>query len=276
MGKSFFTLIADLINGNKTEEAGDVANVGTTAPNNAIDKKSALLEAVISTLKSNYAGVKVSMADKSLVLWVNDSLFYDSLMLGDFKQQMITTVVDELGLEFGELVIRSPKPADNSSAEVMPGCYLQIEGFQKKQMVSRGVIYSVPGYGSIIGDCVNLDSQEIHRLPASRYNIGVGVQPRMSDGSHRVNQIAVNDDPASPDYEKNKYVSRAHANIIYNDKYGFMLCVEMGGSRVAQKRTHIYRNGRQIELNNTLVPEQLYDDDYIVLSKHVHLLFKKV
>ncbi|MBQ8542663.1 MAG: hypothetical protein IJ436_04240 [Bacteroidaceae bacterium] len=275
MGMNFFERIANLINGNKAENISEVTD-SSKYSQNAINKNALLLERIVSVLKSNYAGIKVSMIEKSLTLCVNDALFYDSLMLSNFKEQLITTIIDELGLEFGSVEIKDTKPVDSNWVEVMDNCFLLIETIRQKQMVHRAVISTVAGYGSILDGCLTLDSQEIQKLPNSRYNIGVGRQPRMSDGSHRVNQIAIDDNPDSPEYNNNKYVSRAHAYISYSDKCGFMLCVELSGTRAAQKRTHIYRGANKIELNNTLIPEQLHDGDYIVLSKYVHLLFKKV
>ena len=83
------------------------------------------------------------------------------------------------------------------------------------------------------------------------------------------------DEKIAEEYHKNKFVSRAHAFISYSEEYGFLLNVEHGGSRMAKKRTHIYRGIEKIELDNVLIPVPLHDGDYIVLSKNVHLLFKK-
>ncbi len=274
MGKSFFERIADLINGNKAEGVNDVADSANSSQN-AINKNALLLERILSVLKSNYAGIRVSMKEKSLIVWVDDGLFYNSLTLSSFKEQLITTLIDELGFEFGAIEIKQGTPDNSSCTDVMERCCLQIENHQQVQKVCKAVIYPVKGFGSMLDDCVCLDSQEISTLPGSNYNIGVGRQPHMADGTHRVNHIAIDDNPNSAEYDKNKYVSRAHAHISYSEDYGFLLYVEMSGTRAAQKRTHIYRGSEKIELNNTLVPEQLHDGDYIVLSKYVHLLFKK-
>jgi pSer/pThr/pTyr-binding forkhead associated (FHA) protein len=162
----------------------------------------------------------------------------------------------------------------------MDGCHLQIaapiqEVKTERVTICKATINAIAGRGSIIGECVCIDSEEIKTLPNQRYNIGIGKQPFMSDGTHRDNHIAIDDDQSSVEFDKNKYVSRAHAHISYSEEHGFMLQVEQGGTQLAQKRTHIYRGGEKIALNNTLIPEPLQDGDYIVLSKNVHLLYKK-
>lgn len=274
MGKNIFAKIADLINGTRSD--GDSIPKNDNKYSNSIDKKGDLLNAVISTLKSNYAGTKISLKEYSLSLWIDDNLFYNSLMLDKFQDVLITTIIDELGIEFGSIEIGSGAISDSSTTKIMDCCYLNIQPIMSVQAISKAMIFQVQGNGSLINECISLDSNEILGLPGQRYNIGSGKHPIMSDNSHRENQIAIDDDSSHTEFDKNKFVSRAHAHISYDREHGFLLYVEHGGTRAAQKRTHIHRGGEKIELNNILIPEPLQDGDYIVLSKYVHLLFKKV
>lgn len=274
MGKNIFAKIADLING--TQSDGDSIPQSDKKSSNSIDKKGDLLNAVISTLKSNYAGTKTSLKEYSLSLWIDDNLFYNSLMLDNFQEVLITTIIDELGIEFGSIKISSEVIPDSSITKIMDRCFLHIQPIVSVQAISKATVSQVQGNGSLINECISIDSNEIQGLPGQRYNIGSGKHPVMSDNSHRENQIAIDDDYSSLEFDKNKFVSRAHAHISYDSEHGFLLYVEHGGTRAAQKRTHIHRGGDKIELNNILIPEPLQDGDYIVLSKYVHLLFKKV
>lgn len=288
----FFDKIAKLINGSsadempkadkqsKAEEPEIQASVAPKAAvsekaTNSIDKQDNLLRAVIQCLKSNYGGSKISMSDKTLTLWITDGLFYDLLSSNDFKDQLMTSIVDELGLDFSSIEIMTGRLPEESLTEIADGCFLQLKAKQVVQSISKAIIQQVEGFGSMQDASVLLDSQEIADLPYARYNIGIGRRPKMDDNTHRINQIAIDDSPTSNEYHKNKFVSRAHAFISYSEEYGFLLNVEHGGSRMAQKRTHIYRGVEKIELNNVLIPVPLHDGDYIVLSKNVHLLFKK-
>lgn len=274
MGKNFFAKIADLING--TNSDWESVPQSDNKSSNSIDKKGDLLNAVISVLKSNYAGTKISLKEYSLSLWIDDSLFYNSLILDKFHDVLITTIIDELGIEFGSIEINSGAISDSSITKIMDCCYLDIQPIMSVQTISKATVSQVQGNGSLINECISIDSNEIQGLPGQRYNIGSGKHPIMSDNSHRENQIAIDDDSSHAEFDKNKFVSRAHAHISYDRELGFLLYVEHGGTRAAQKRTHIHRGGEKIELNNILIPEPLQDGDYIVLSKYVHLLFKKV
>lgn len=273
MRKNIFAKIADLING--THSDGESAPQSNNKSSNSIDKKGDLLNAVISTLKSNYAGTKISLKEYSLSLWIDDNLFYTSLMVDKFQDVLITTIIDELGIEFGSIEINSGTMSDSIITKIMDCCYLNIQPIKSVQTISKATVSQVQGNGSLINECISIDSNEIQGLPGQRYNIGSGKHPIMSDNSHRENQIAIDDDSSHVEFDKNKFVSRAHAHISYDSEHGFLLYVEHGGTRAAQKRTHIYRGGDKIELNNILIPEPLQDGDYIVLSKYVHLLFKK-
>lgn len=274
MGKNFFEKIKEMFNGIHSDEVSIPENENKST--NGIDKKGNLLNAVVSTIKSNYVGTKISLKDYSLTLWIDDNLFYNSLMLDNFQDVLITTLIDELGIEFGSIEISQEPNPDCSVTKIMDCCYLHLQPIMSVQAISKALISQVPGNGSIIDECVNIDSQEIQGLPGHRYNIGCGKHPILSDNSHRENQIAIDDNSSSIEFDKNKFVSRAHAHISYDNNHGFLLYVEPGGTRVAQKRTHIHRDGQKIELNNILIPEPLQDGDYIVLSKYVHLLFKEV
>ena len=189
MGKNFFAKIANLING--TNSDSESVPQSDNKFSNSIDKKGDLLNAVISTLKSNYAGTKISLKDYSLTLWIDDNLFYNSLMLDKFQDVLITTIIDELGIEFGSIEIGSGAISDSSTTKIMDCCYLCVQPIMSVQAISKAIISQVPGNGSLIEECVNIDSQEIQELPGHRYNIGCGKHPILSDNSHRENQIAI-------------------------------------------------------------------------------------
>lgn len=281
MKKSFFERIADLINGNpkekcpdnKSEELGKKNDV--LEASNSIDKKGALLDSIIMLLRSNYSGSKINMRVKSLSLYIEDNLFYDLLISENFKEQLIVAINNELGFEFGLIEIKQENKTDKNLTMVTNGCYIQVKQCESAKSISEAKIYSVPGNGSLIDEYISLSSEDIKSLPNLRYNIGAGRTPKLSDGSIRRNQIAIDDNPETLEFDKNKYVSRAHAYITYSETNGFLLNVEYSGTRLANKRTHIVRGNEKIEMNDIYVPEQLQDGDYIILSKYVQLLFKK-
>ena len=130
------------------------------------------------------------------------------------------------------------------------------------------------GNGSLAQDSYELDGNKILEMTNARMNIGAGTKHRLNGGRFRVNHIVISDDPASPEFNQNKYVSRAHAHISYDSKRGFLFYVDPNGTRVAGKRTWIFRDEHEIEVNNVEFPQILKDGDLIVLSKSVYLEFK--
>lgn len=274
MKKSIFERIADWING--TPEAQDPMETDSVPGQNSIEKKDNLINAIVAALQANYRGECYSMEDKVLSIIVLDSIFYDSINSNDFKKLLETSISDELGIIFNRIEILSDSPhAETNMSELFSDVYISIKPIQISKTIRKAIILPVENSGSTICPEYRLDSEEIANLPNCRYNIGAGKHPVLENNSRRENHIAIDDNPNSNEYDKNKYVSRAHANISYSEDWGFLLNVEYGGSRAAQKRTYIHRGNEKIELNNTLIPVPLRNGDYIVLSKYVYLLFKE-
>ena len=265
---------------NRTKQKKNVVATTTVTKSNvpgqnSIEKKNNLVRFIILLLQSNYRGEQHSMKDKMLSISILDSMFYDSVNSSDFKKLLETSISDELGMVFNRIEIKDELFVDINMSELFSNVYIGIKPTQDHNTIRKAIILPVENNGSTISTEYFLDSEEIVKLPNCRYNIGAGKHPVLADNSYRENHIAIDDDPNSCEYAKNKYVSRSHANISYSEELGFLLNVEYGGSRAAQKRTYIHRGNEKIELNNTLVPVPLRNGDYIVLSKYVYLLFKE-
>ena len=138
--------------------------------------------------------------------------------------------------------------------------------------MKQAEITALKNYGSLKMDRYELDSLSIEELPSKRYNIGAGEYPDLS-GRFRCNHIAIDDDPESEGYERNKHVSRTHAYIRYNPDNGFMLQAEPEGTVKAGMRTRILRENMEIDVDD-IVPQPLRNGDCIELSKNVRLIFK--
>lgn len=242
---------------------------------NSIDKREALLNSIIASLRANYAGSNINLTSRSLTLEIKDAMFYDALIAEKFYDYLSVTITNELGLEFGKVEI-TIGPGSEQATEIMDGCYLLVHNINTSQAIAKATISSIAGKGSLITPCVTLDSHEIKNMPGARYNIGICQFPHMENNSLRENHIAIDDNPNSPEFEKNRYASRTHAFITYSYEMGFMLNVEFGGTKPAGKRTQIARGSEIIKLENTLIPEPLQDGDVIILSKNIYLLFKQV
>ena len=140
---------------------------------------------------------------------------------------------------------------------------------------TQASINILDGHGTLISGPIKMTAAYCRTSLNRRYNIGVGSRPQLDNGSVRYNEIAIDDNPESPAYEMNKYVSRSHAHIGYSNENGFILCAETGGTPQAGKSTVISRNQQQITLSHSGVSFPLKDGDQIILSKKVILIFSE-
>lgn len=284
-----FDKLANLINGtsepqpapaegNKPVQSEDIGGFTDRLPGSeAIEKKDNLIRAVVDRLLRNFKGEQHSMAGKSLYLHISDSILKESLTAGDFMENLEAAIADELGLKFDKIIIDdAPTASDTDAVRLFGDAHMAIRSARGGRAVRRARLTPVEGKGSTLCSEYILTEEEIMNLPGRCYNIGIGSTPAVVGAVRRINHIAIDDNPASPDYDANKFVSRQHAAVTYSKESGFMLKAESGGTRVAGKRTHILRDNNLVELVNPMIQMPLHDGDIIVLSKNVYLLFEEL
>ena len=292
MGKSFFEFIAGLINGSNDskqvspakEEVAD-GNVGCGADaqpavvpaagnrnsalgGNSIDSQEKVQVAVLRYLKGNFGGQRFQFEDRLLILWtqgVEVTLLLDN---DSFRNELARRLYDEQRITFREIrVTRLQGNLGSDAQELLPGVYVTIGSYTTPGAIVKARLETIPGYGSTLEPFYLLE-------PGKSYNIGVGSMALLDNGALRRNDIAVDDNVRSQEYERNKYVSRNHAHIEYVNEH-FVLYVDKGGLRSAGKRTAVARGENTFPLEDTLIPFPLEDGDMIVLSKAVRILFTK-
>lgn len=243
---------------------------------NIIEKKNNLINAIVNCLEKNYRGEKRNMSGKSLLIYISDPLFRDSLENEDFINEVISSIDDETGLVFGNISVDKRPSDEDNCVYLFDDVSLSIKNLKKEKIISAARISPVVGYGMTLESEYLINSELLEQMPGHQYNIGLGRNPDLSGVEVRENHIALDDSESSPYFEKNKYVSRTHACITYSDKMGFMLKADQRGTRLAGKRTHIMRGSKMIELQDSSIAVPLQHGDHIVLSKYVHLLFEKL
>lgn len=292
MGKSFFEFIAGLINGSNDskqvspakEEVAD-GNVGCGADaqpavvpaagnrngalgGNSIDSQEKVQVAVLRYLKGNFGGQRFQFEDRLLILWtqgVEVTLLLDN---DSFRNELARRLYDEQRITFREIrVTRLQGNLGSDAQELLPGVYVTIGSYTTPGAIVKARLETIPGYGSTLEPFYLLE-------PGKSYNIGVGSMALLDNGALRRNDIAVDDNVRSQEYERNKYVSRNHAHIEYVNEH-FVLYVDKGGLRSAGKRTAVARGENTFPLEDTLIPFPLEDGDMIVLSRAVRILFTK-
>ena len=247
-----------------------------------IQKQNKILKNILS-IAQDYSVNHISVDNKALIINVSNQITFNILKNNSFADIVKREIYDQDGLIFGggiELALKSDvntlwtEVYSDVYVEVKDGSVADVE--EKVNVIKKATIKVIANSGSLLQDIYTLDSAEIKNLPQKRYNIGIGAETLTADKQLRENQIAFDDNPSSPFFENNRYVSRAHAYITHDDKIGFLLFVETGGTTLGGKRTRIYRDGGELKLENTMVPEPLNDGDVIELTKKVKLLFKLI
>ena len=243
---------------------------------NAIEVEAKVIKAVMSTLDSVFRGNRnVDFSNKDLVIWVADNLLFEGLSNANFRDTLMVQLADMSGLVFRQVTLKYlSSTVGVTYTPAIDGVFLEVSGGQdiSKGRTARITVYE--GQGSMLQDEYILNSVELQKPSMRVYNIGSGKFVKMANGLMRKNYIVINDDENSPEFELNRFVSRSHAHIDFNEDYGFRLSVESKGTKMAGKRTRIIRGDKVFDLNNTLVPEPLVDGDIIELSKSVMLLFE--
>ena len=292
MGKSFFEFIAGLINGSNDskqvspakEEVAD-GNVGCGADaqpavvpaagnrnsalgGNSIDSQEKVQVAVLRYLKGNFGGQRFQFEDRLLILWTQGGEVTVLLDNDSFRNELARRLYDEQRIKFREIRVTPLQGNLGSDAqELLPGVYVTIGSYTTPGAIVKARLETIPGYGSTLEPFYQLE-------PGKSYNIGVGSMALLDNGALRRNDIAVDDNVRSQEYERNKYVSRNHAHIEYVNEH-FVLYVDKGGLRSAGKRTAVARGENTFPLEDTLIPFPLEDGDMIVLSRAVRILFTK-
>ena len=105
-----------------------------------------------------------------------------------------------------------------------------------------------------------------------RINLGRGKNASTVGGSIRTNQIVF---PEDVEFVGNRFVSRQHAHLEWDDKKGgFMLFADEGGVPPGNKtKVQSKDEEGQIKLNSTLVGHFLQDEDQLILGESVVLQF---
>lgn len=135
-------------------------------------------------------------------------------------------------------------------------------------------IISVRGRISILKGKAEQD-EYILEPGSKRINIGRESSVQANDGSFRTNDIAFPGDPA---FESNKYISRQHAHIEWDDQNGcFRFFADEGGVPPGNKTKIRSAKDETIDkLNSTQIGYPMYEGDQLILGDAAVLEFTVV
>ena len=245
---------------------------------NSIQAEDKVIDAIRNKIRSSYKGKFVDFSKEELVVWVADSLLFHNIGNAEFKNRLMTDLNVQDGFVFKAVDVKFlSSTAGVAYTQIFSNLFVDIRRLGAVIVSHRARISVYMGQGELAAKEYLLDSVELLNKREKAYNIGAGQFVKMDDGLVRENHIVISNDPASPAFEFNKYVSRSHAHISFLEKYGFCLYVDPKGTRLAKKRTRILRGVNQkLEMDNPLLPEPLMDGDIIELSKSVLLKFEVI
>lgn len=243
-----------------------------------IENKKVLQQSIVCTLKRVVEN-KDSLVGKQLVIWLDcDQITFDNYNTDSFRLQILSALSNECGFNFDNVSFSIGKPSKKLRATIIGANeleYLQVLNTKSTTDTNRckAKITIFGNAGSLIEKQYILSPYNMKKKNITYYNIGAG-QFSQTQSGYRENHIAIDDNPLSPEVEKNKYVSRSHAHIGFSDKLGFYFQVEKDGTRLMGKRTRIFREDEKIECDDPLVKIPLQSGDLIELGKAVVLKYE--
>lgn len=227
---------------------------------------------IINSVNGLMETVRLKPQEHELHIYICDNLLYHACKNQFFEEQLEERMYMDKHYVFNRYILHEKNSdEDGTITQVNQFVYIRIQPNQATMPTSHATIQVLEGNGSIIGGVVELDAIYGQNTP---YYIGVSQKPKLDNGSIRFNQIAIDDDVNSPFYNQNKYVSRAHAHIKY-DSDEFVLYVETGGTPLRGKRTAVFRDSKEIRLDQPGMCVALKDGDQIILSRNVILIFNQ-
>ena len=246
---------------------------GSKSAGNVIDFREELIEKIVRNSFFKRYSMDEAVTDP-FVLWVTTEgqNYQTEVRKQDFIKRLRKAFDDadlsEVGSNAQWIVKTEALPEGSDFYRIDEGIYLDIRPFVEQQeeipmnIPTKARISIADNSGSLFRPEYLLDA-EMQQI----WQIGRGEKDRTDKKNH----IAINDNEKDKRYENNKYVSSAHAQIIFLENNGFCL-----KSLNDNNRNIVYRNEARIsdlqDLRSVSVP--LKDGDYIELGKKVLLKFE--
>lgn len=189
-----------------------------------------------------------------------------------FKNEEVQRIADDYSLDLPagwvmEFIFGTDLPADAAMAQNMPvALAIDTRGPNIAQ-------HHRPATISVLSGEAEKEFYEIKPV-SGRICIGRDKRVQAADGFLRENTIAF---PSSSQNEGNKFVSRSHAHIEWDNTSGFYCLYADEGGVPPRNKVKVQRsNGDQIRLQTTQIGHHLEPGDKIVLGESVLLEFDYV
>ncbi|MDB5031784.1 FHA domain-containing protein [Mucilaginibacter sp.] len=241
---------------------------GNSRPNDVKSLRNTFLQAVKEQLQKAEGGEGRNIKGINFYILENvtDKHIYEAAVYLDeqdkFKQE-IQRIADDFALDLPanwtlDLTFKSEFPPE---AIRLNGLYAAIFIQTKDHTIQK------QGEGYIRVLAGEAEKEEYHITSKDGViNIGREKRVQVDEGFFRHNHLAF---PGDSDKEPNKYISRQHAHIEWNNEKGcFMIFADEGGIPPGNKiKIRSINNENLIKLNSMHIGHQLADGDQIILGE---------
>ena len=216
---------------------------------------------------SNIKGLHLFVACSNVEKYMYESAVYFEEQ-DRFKNEEVQKIADDFAIDLPENWVMEIVFTDNvpTEAVLVPG----LEAALFIQTRKRTLIKSATAYVRVLGGEAE---QKIYAITSASGKITIGREKnvRTPDGFFRENVIAF---PATSSNESNKFVSRQHAHIEWdNDSGSFLLFADEGGIPPRNKVKLRSENGELEKLQTMEIGHQLREGDQIILGDSAVLEF---
>jgi len=216
---------------------------------------------------SNIKGLHLFVACSNVEKYMYESAVYFEEQ-DRFKNEEVQKIADDFAIDLPENWVMEIVFTDNvpTEAVLVPG----LEAALFIQTRKRTLIKSATAYIKVLGGEAE---QKIYAITSASGKITIGREKnvRTPDGFFRENVIAF---PATSSNESNKFVSRQHAHIEWdNDSGSFLLFADEGGIPPRNKVKLRSEKGELEKLQTMEIGHQLRDGDQIILGDSAVLEF---
>ena len=216
---------------------------------------------------SNIKGLHLFVACSNVEKYMYESAVYFEEQ-DRFKNEEVQKIADDFAIDLPENWAMEIVFTENLPTEAVrvPG----LEAALFIQTRKRTLIKSATAYVKILGGEAE---QKIYTITSGSGKITIGREKKVQtpDGFFRENVIAF---PANSGSESNKFVSRQHAHIEWdNDSGSFLLFADEGGIPPRNKVKLRSENGELEKLQTMEIGHQLREGDQIILGDSAVLEF---
>jgi len=255
----------------------ELFNTDAESPHDVKTLRDALLRSIKEELQvvEGGEGKHIRGIQLFIICSENEKHIYESALYLDepllFKQE-IQRIADDFAIDLPESWVMEVTFVDTFPSEAKPLSNIQAALFIKTR---QQVIHKTgTAYIRVLSGQAEKEEYEINSS-AGKITIGRERRAQTEDGFFRLNNIAF---PGDSGNDSNKYISRQHAHIEWNNDAGcFMIFADEGGVPPKNKvKIKSLDDDTPVKLNSTQIGHRLKEGDQVILGETAVIEFSLV